>query len=257
MKCGYGVTVASDASSVEEWFNSTAPLKLYPNFPSSEAMKFRKRYAKGWITPGACNLYVGVGTGNNLFGILGFQAPTYGNYDILLKADTTPSQWAGSNELLLYALKSKEVQNILCDRFTRQIDTAYSKCFSRHPVISRYRKFADQLSKEEKRINKNTFTKSQKVAARAKIARDLKSGKIQKGPCEICGATYYVEAHHPNYSKPDIFHWLCTKHHDEAYGRDGTCYEIIGYDLGYLFQLGTWTLKEGKNRFVQKHGSRI
>ncbi len=60
-----------------------------------------------------------------------------------------------------------------------------------------------------------------------------------------------------DYSKLDVFYWLCTKHHDQADGRDGTCYEIIGYDLCYMFKLGEWSLKEGKNRFVQKHGSRI
>jgi len=171
IKSGYGVTVASDASSVKEWFNSTLPLKLFPNFPSKSAMEFRKKHVRGWITPGACNFYIAVGSGDLIFGVLGFSNPTYGNYDILLKADTTPSDWTYSTELLLYALKSKEVQLLLCEKFNRQINTAYSMCFSVNQSISRYRKFAELIVKKEIRENKNQVSKKLKTAARSFVAR--------------------------------------------------------------------------------------
>ena len=145
-------------------------------------MEFRKRHVKGWITPGGCNYYLGVGSGDLLFGILGFSNPDYGSYDLILKADTTPAEWAFSTELLLYALKSKEVQQLLSDRFNREIKNVYSMCFSRNPIISRYRKFAELKTKNEKRVNKKVATNQIKVNVRAKIARDLKSGKIQKQP---------------------------------------------------------------------------
>lgn len=256
-KCGYSVTIASDASSVKEWFDSTLPLKLFPDFPSKNAMEFRKKYVKGWIIPGACNYYLGVGCGDLIFGILGFSNQTYGDYDILLKADTTPSCWAYSTELILYVLKSKEVQNLLSEKFNRTIKTSYSMCFSPNPVISRYRKFGELITKKEVRENKSVASEKLKRAARSSVARGLKSGKIAKQPCEVCGKTDYVEAHHPDYNHPEIFNWLCIEHHNEADGRDETCYKITGYNLGYLFQLGEYSLKEAKNRFVQKHGNRI
>jgi hypothetical protein len=255
--CGYSVTVARDASSIKEWFNSTSPLKIYPYFPPKQAMKFRKEHLRGWLVPGACNYYIGVGTGNNLFGVLGFLNATYANYDILLKADTTPPQWQYSTELLLYVLKSKEVQQLLSDKFNRHISTAYSKCFSANPVISRYRKFADLISKEEVRENKTGAPNELKKKARQYVNDGIRKGTIIKQPCEVCGRTDYVEAHHPDYNHPDIFRWHCIEHHNEADGKDETCYKIVGYNLGYLFQLGAWSLKEGKARFIQKHGNRI
>jgi hypothetical protein len=175
---GYSVTVARDTSSVKEWFNSTQPLKLFPDFPSKKAMEFRKKHIKGFIYPGRCNYYIGMGSGNLLFGMLGFKNPDFGEYDLLLKADTTPSEWKNSVELLLYILKSNEVKECLSDKFNREINNCYSKCFSSYDVISRYRKFGELINK--------------------------------------------------------------TK-------------VVGGYDLGYLFQLGTWSLKEAKCRYIQRY----
>jgi len=41
----------------------------------------------------------------------------------------------------------------------------------------------------------------------------IRRGKVAKGPCEICGTTENIEAHHPDYSKPLEFHSLCRGHH--------------------------------------------
>jgi len=42
----------------------------------------------------------------------------------------------------------------------------------------------------------------------------IKSGKLIKQPCEICGSLK-VEAHHDDYSKPLSVRWLCKTHHTE------------------------------------------
>ena len=89
-KGGISVTVACDTSSVKEWFDPTFPLKLII-LPSYVAMKFRRQHLKGFIKPGSNNLYIGGLINGLLFGVMGFQNPTYGEYDILMKADTTPS----------------------------------------------------------------------------------------------------------------------------------------------------------------------
>lgn len=148
-KSGYSVKVAWDASSVQEWFDSKLPLKIYPNFPHETAMKFRHNFVKGFIMPGACNYYIGVSIGDLLFGILGFQNPDFGNYDLLLKADTTPSVWEKSTDLLLFALRSRETKNMLEEKFNREINNVYSLCFSSHETIQRYKKHGSLISKKQ------------------------------------------------------------------------------------------------------------
>jgi len=147
--CGFSVKVAHPASSREDWFNSKNPLKLIPKLPSDMAMKFRKDCIKGFIKPGACNLYIGLSHSDYLFGVLGFSNPDYGNYDVILKADTTPSEWEYSTDLLLYVLRTTDVKNILSDKFGRDVKTAYSKCFSQHEQINRYRKHGELIKKDK------------------------------------------------------------------------------------------------------------
>ena len=53
----------------------------------------------------------------------------------------------------------------------------------------------------------------EKVAARNAINGAVRYGKIQKQPCEVCGATKYIHAHHDDYSQPLVVHWLCAVHH--------------------------------------------
>jgi len=46
----------------------------------------------------------------------------------------------------------------------------------------------------------------------------LKTGKLQKYPCQHCGATHYVHAHHEDYSKPLDIIWLCPSCHLDQHG---------------------------------------
>ena len=48
--------------------------------------------------------------------------------------------------------------------------------------------------------------------ARMITYRAIRSGKIKREPCEICGLEK-VHAHHDDYSKPLKIRWLCRKHH--------------------------------------------
>ena len=253
IKSGISVTVACLATSQEEWFNSTFPLKILNSLPSKEALSFRKKHLKGFIVPGSCNHYIGVMSGDLLFGVLGFSNPSYGNYDIFLKADTTPSEYTRATELLLYVLRTNEVKNMLEKKFCREINTIYSVCFSSHEVISRYRKHGELVTK--KVIRSNKFSADEKIKRKANnyVNNAIKNGELIKQPCEICGINDYVEAHHKDYNKPKDINWLCIKHHNEKDGEDETCYKIEGYDLGYIFKAGSIiSLKEAKSRFIQK-----
>jgi len=145
-KSGYSVTVACSASSVKEWFDSTLPLSIGIIRPEV-ANRFRRINLKGFVKYGSCNLYIGLFIGKQMIGVMGFQNPSYGNYDILMKADTTPSYLEKSTDLLLFALRSKEVQNILEGKFGRKIETIMSTCFSEHEQIARYRKHGELVNK--------------------------------------------------------------------------------------------------------------
>lgn len=50
--------------------------------------------------------------------------------------------------------------------------------------------------------------------ARKKVQTAVRTGKLQRQPCEICGEKK-AEAHHDDYSKPLEIRWLCKKHHSE------------------------------------------
>jgi hypothetical protein len=152
-KSGFSVKVAWDTSSIQEWFDTTQPLKVF-EINSELAMKFRKRFLKGFIRPGANNIYLGVASGNLLFGVLGFQNADYGSYDLLMKADTTPSEWEKSTDLLLFALRSTETKKILEKKFNRNIENVYSMCFSLNQSIGRYRKHG-KLENKKPILNSN------------------------------------------------------------------------------------------------------
>lgn len=52
--------------------------------------------------------------------------------------------------------------------------------------------------------------------AKAKIWRlvndAIRSEKLKRGPCEVCGAAK-TDAHHDDYTKPFSVRWLCRAHH--------------------------------------------
>ena len=56
----------------------------------------------------------------------------------------------------------------------------------------------------------------EKVKARNILYSALRSGKIQRQPCEVCG-DQNGHAHHEDYSKPLDVIWLCPKHHKERH----------------------------------------
>ena len=60
-----------------------------------------------------------------------------------------------------------------------------------------------------------------KVKARNAVAQEVRMGRLQKQPCEVCGECE-VEAHHDNYNKPLDVRWLCIKHHRRLHRENST-----------------------------------
>jgi hypothetical protein len=57
-----------------------------------------------------------------------------------------------------------------------------------------------------------------KVLARVKAREAVRRGKMERLPCEVCGAIK-VDAHHDDYSKPLDVRWLCRVHHNEHHAK--------------------------------------
>ena len=74
-----------------------------------------------------------------------------------------------------------------------------------------------RMSVEKQRISYRTRY-PEKRAAHVATGNAIRSGKLVKGPCEVCGSLV-VDAHHDDYSKPLEVRWLCRVHHLIHHGR--------------------------------------
>lgn len=59
----------------------------------------------------------------------------------------------------------------------------------------------------------------QKYKANTAVGNAIRDGRLAKLPCEKCGDTKDVQAHHDDYSRPLDVRWLCFKHHKEVHGQ--------------------------------------
>lgn len=55
----------------------------------------------------------------------------------------------------------------------------------------------------------------QRRAAQVAVGNAIRDGKLQRWPCEVCGAK--AHAHHVNYDAPLLVTWLCPPHHKAAH----------------------------------------
>lgn len=91
--------------------------------------------------------------------------------------------------------------------------------------IDQYKKYDTERNKRPERRKAATSRcreyrteNPEKVIAHSLVSRAVKSGKIVKKPCVVCGATSNLEAHHANYEKPLDVTWLCSLHHRHEHG---------------------------------------
>lgn len=66
-------------------------------------------------------------------------------------------------------------------------------------------------------VNRNR----KKNRAKDQVYRAIKSGKIERNPCEVCGSWDHIHAHHDDYDKPLEVRFLCSKHHRELHRLHG------------------------------------
>lgn len=53
------------------------------------------------------------------------------------------------------------------------------------------------------------------------VQRAVRSMKLFKEPCEVCGQAEGVHAHHDDYLKPLNIRWLCPAHHKQWHDENG------------------------------------
>jgi hypothetical protein len=56
-----------------------------------------------------------------------------------------------------------------------------------------------------------------KKLAQWSAQRAIKRGKLVRQPCERCGATEHIHAHHDDYSRRHDVKWFCPVHHKERH----------------------------------------
>lgn len=60
-----------------------------------------------------------------------------------------------------------------------------------------------------------------KYAAHTAVSNAMKRELLFKMPCEKCGSTESVHAHHDDYAKPLNVRWLCAVHHKQWHNENG------------------------------------
>jgi hypothetical protein len=63
------------------------------------------------------------------------------------------------------------------------------------------------------------------AAARSRVYSALKNGELVRQPCEVCGGTLNIHAHHDDYQKPLEVRWLCSRHHLRHHGQEPKVYK--------------------------------
>jgi ribosomal protein S27AE len=60
----------------------------------------------------------------------------------------------------------------------------------------------------------------EKTLAQNKLNYAVRTGRMSRLPCEVCGTDEKVHAHHSDYSKPYDVRWLCFKCHKTSHPVD-------------------------------------
>jgi hypothetical protein len=89
--------------------------------------------------------------------------------------------------------------------------------------IEELRKYKNAYIKQRHVLDRmNDYKRRQppeKLRARRMIDKLLMKGKLKRQPCEVCGTTERIHAHHPDYFKPLEVRWLCAKHYKAEHMR--------------------------------------
>lgn len=90
-----------------------------------------------------------------------------------------------------------------------------------------HRGYCKECRREYERERRKSLSEEQRKKANCRSYTNvlIQRGELTRGPCEECGTTENVEAHHENYDDPRTVRWLCVDHHGglHAERRNGIC----------------------------------
>lgn len=111
--------------------------------------------------------------------------------------------------------ETKEIEEFTINRVVK---SGYSNRCKKCNNAKTYISIKKKQSFYTKKVNDYRKTPEGKIktSARQKVKTALRSGKLLKQPCEICG-DIKVQAHHKDYLKPLQVNWLCRSHHAERH----------------------------------------
>ena len=117
----------------------------------------------------------------------------------------------------------KDVRENRADKAEYYRDYDKSRAMLENRVAARlaYQKTAAgkiAISKAEKKY-RNRFPI--KYAAHRLVGNYRRDGKLIAQPCEECGSTYRIHAHHDDYAYPIDVRWLCAAHHSQWHKKHG------------------------------------
>ena len=100
---------------------------------------------------------------------------------------------------------------------TFELCVACTKAYPDWDNLGSTRALCEKCQRECRRLKDRSVFPEKKRAYRI-VRQALKSGRLQRQPCEVCGSSD-VQAHHDNHWKPLDVRWLCRSHHTMAHNK--------------------------------------
>jgi hypothetical protein len=103
----------------------------------------------------------------------------------------------------------------------RDVATRYLDPLFRPRILAYERaRFRDPERKAKVRVYAERMRRRNrgKANARRKFTYAIRTGRITRKLCEVCGSEK-AQGHHTDYRKPLVVRWLCFRHHREAHGQ--------------------------------------
>ncbi len=100
------------------------------------------------------------------------------------------------------------IVTIFCDCGKKKESTRKIRC---NECDNEVRREKNRQDSRKYRMSTNAY----KDAVRHLTFKAIEKGILIRKPCEVCGSTEKIEAHHDDYHKPLEVRWLCKKHHME------------------------------------------
>lgn len=110
--------------------------------------------------------------------------------------------------------------NVCMECVRQRVSAHYQETRSERAAYERKRQQNPERRAKNRIYAKNRRAQHpEKHQARTAVNNAIRDGKIKRLPCQRCGATQRVQAHHHDYSKPLDVEWLCFKCHRQEHGQ--------------------------------------